>query len=124
MDSVPGVEFVQGDFTTPELVASLLERLAGNKVDLVMSDMAPNISGTRATDQPRSMALVEDALSFAEDVLKQGGAFLVKAFQGEGLDAFVKHLAARFGAVKRIKPAASRPESREIYLLARNYGMV
>jgi 23S rRNA (uridine2552-2'-O)-methyltransferase len=124
MDPVPGVEFVQGDFTTPELVASLLERLGGNKVDLVMSDMAPNISGTRATDQPRSLALVEDALSFAEDVLTQDGAFLAKAFQGEGLDAFVKHLAARFGTVKRIKPAASRPESREIYLLARNYGMV
>ena len=124
MDTVPDVEFVQGDFTTPELVASLLERLGGDKVDLVMSDMAPNISGTRATDQPRSMVLVEEALAFALDVLKPGGALLAKAFQGEGLDAFVKTLATRFGTVKRIKPNASRPESREIYLLARNYGMV
>ena len=124
MDPLPDVEFVQGDFTTPELLRSLLERLGGNKVDLVMSDMAPNISGTRATDQPRSMVLIEEALRFAEDVLKPGGALLVKAFQGEGLDSFVKGLATRFGTVKRIKPNASRPESREIYLLARNYGMV
>ena len=124
MDVIADVEFVQGDFTTPELVAALLDRLGGSKVDLVMSDMAPNISGTRAMDQPRSMALVEEALSFAEDVLKPGGAFLAKAFQGEGLDEFVKELATRFRTVKRIKPHASRPESREIYLLARNYGMV
>jgi 23S rRNA (uridine2552-2'-O)-methyltransferase len=124
MDALPDVEFVQGDFTTPQLVASLLERLGGNKVDLVMSDMAPNISGTRATDQPRSMVLIEEALLFAEDVLKPGGSLLVKAFQGEGLDSFAKRLATCFGTVKRIKPKASRPESREIYLLARNYGMV
>jgi 23S rRNA (uridine2552-2'-O)-methyltransferase len=124
MDVIADVEFVQGDFTTPELLAALLDRLGGSKVDLVMSDMAPNISGTRAMDQPRSMALVEEALSFAEDVLKPGGVFLAKAFQGEGLDAFVKELATRFRTVKRIKPHASRPESREIYLLARNYGMV
>ena len=124
MDVIADVEFVRGDFTTPELIAALLDRLGGSKVDLVMSDMAPNISGTRAMDQPRSMALVEEALSFAEDVLKPGGVFLAKAFQGEGLDAFVKELATRFRTVKRIKPHASRPESREIYLLARNYGMV
>jgi 23S rRNA (uridine2552-2'-O)-methyltransferase len=124
MEAIPDVEFLEGDFTTPELLGSLLDRLAGHKVDLVMSDMAPNMSGTRATDQPRSIALIEQALSFAEDVLKPGGVFLAKAFQGEGLDAFVKDLAARFSIVKRIKPNASRPESREIYLLARNYGMV
>jgi 23S rRNA (uridine2552-2'-O)-methyltransferase len=124
MDPLPGVEFLHGDFTTREVLASLRERLGHAKVDLVMSDVAPNISGTRATDQPRSMALIEEALLLAEEVLKPGGALLVKAFQGEGLDAFVKQLAARFGTVKRIKPKASRPESREIYLLARNYGMV
>jgi 23S rRNA (uridine2552-2'-O)-methyltransferase len=124
MDPLPGVEFVQGDFTAPATVASVLARLGEGKIDLVMSDMAPNISGTRATDQPRSMVLIEEALSFSEEVLRPGGALLVKAFQGEGLDQFVKGLTTRFGTVKRMKPKASRPESREIYLLARNYGMV
>jgi len=75
-------------------------------------------------DQPRSMALVELALAFAEEVLKPGGNLLMKAFQGEGIDAFVMDLKRRFTVVKRLKPQASRPESREIYLLARNYGMV
>lgn len=124
MEPIPGVEFLLGDFTTEETLAAIRERLGGAPVDLVMSDMAPNISGTRAMDQPRSMALVELALAFAEEVLKPGGNLLVKAFQGEGIDAFVSQLKSRFAAVKRLKPQASRPESREIYLLARNYGMV
>ena len=124
MEPIPGVEFLLGDFTTDETLAAIRERLGGAPVDLVLSDMAPNISGTRAMDQPRSMALVELALAFAEEVLKPGGNLLVKAFQGEGLDAFVLQLKGRFAAVKRLKPQASRPESREIYLLARNYGMV
>jgi len=99
------------------------ELVGDAKIDLVLSDMAPNISGTRAMDQPRSMALIEEALLFAEEVLKPGGSLLAKAFQGEGLDEFVRELGGRFGTVKRIKPKASRAESREIYLLARNYGM-
>jgi 23S rRNA (uridine2552-2'-O)-methyltransferase len=123
MPPIPGVEFLLGDFTAAETLAALRELVGEAKIDLVMSDMAPNISGTRAMDQPRSMALVEESLLFAEEVLKPGGDLLVKAFQGEGVDAFVKHLSSRFGAVKRIKPKASRPASREIYLLARNYGM-
>jgi 23S rRNA (uridine2552-2'-O)-methyltransferase len=123
MPAIPGVEFLLGDFTTPETLEELRRLVGGAKIDLVLSDMAPNITGTRAMDQPRSMALIEEALLFAEEVLKPGGDLLMKAFQGEGLDAFVKQLASRFGTVKRIKPKASRPESREIYLLARNYGM-
>ena len=124
MEPIAGVEFLQGDFTTDETLTALRKRLGGAAVDLVMSDMAPNISGTRAMDQPRSMALVEHALVFAEQVLRPGGNLLFKAFHGEGLDAFVNELKAKFAVVKRLKPKASRPESREIYLLARNYGMV
>ena len=123
MPSIPGVEFLLGDFTEPETLAALRELVGDAKIDLVLSDMAPNISGTRAMDQPRSMALIEEALLFAEEVLKTGGSLLAKAFQGEGLDEFVRELGGRFGTVKRIKPKASRAESREIYLLARNYGM-
>jgi 23S rRNA (uridine2552-2'-O)-methyltransferase len=123
MPPIPDVEFLQGDFTRPETLAALRALVGSEKIDLVLSDMAPNISGTRAMDQPRSMALIEEALMFAEEVLKPGGDFLMKAFQGEGVDAFVKRLGARFATVKRVKPKASRAASREIYLLARNYGM-
>jgi 23S rRNA (uridine2552-2'-O)-methyltransferase len=123
MPPIPGVEFLLGDFTAAETLSALRELVGGAKIDLVMSDMAPNISGTRAMDQPRSMALAEESLLFAEEVLRPGGDLLMKAFQGEGIDAFVKHLNSRFGTVKRVKPKASRAESREIYLLARNYGM-
>ena len=124
MDPLPGVEFVHGDFTSQDTIAALRAALGGVKVDLVMSDMAPNITGTRAMDQPRSLALIEEALAFADEVLEPGAALLVKAFQGEGIDEFVKVLGTRFRSVKRIKPKASRAESREIYLLARNHGMV
>jgi 23S rRNA (uridine2552-2'-O)-methyltransferase len=124
MDTLPGVEFVLGDFTAAATLATLHAALGGSRADLVMSDMAPNITGTRAMDQPRSLALLEEALWFAEEVLKPGGTLLAKAFQGEGIDDFVRSLHARFGVVKRIKPKASRAESREIYLLARNHGMV
>ena len=123
MDSVPGVEFVQGDFTMPETLEILRAAMAGEKVDLVMSDMAPNISGTRAVDQPRSMGLAEEALLFATEVLKPGGAFVVKLFQGEGFQEFVRRVRGEFASVRLIKPKASRPESREIYVLARNYGI-
>jgi 23S rRNA (uridine2552-2'-O)-methyltransferase len=124
MDPVPGVEFLLGDFTRGETLEELRDRLGAAKVDLVMSDMAPNITGTRAMDQPRSMTLIEEAELFAEEVLRPGGDLLLKGFQGEGIDAFVKQLGRRFRTVKRIKPQASRAESREIYLLARNYAMV
>ena len=123
MEPLPGVEFLQGDFTTPETLAALQDRLGGAAVDLVMSDMAPNISGNRAVDQPRMLGLLDEALVFATEVLRPGGDFLAKAFQGEGIDAFTRELKSRFGVVKTLKPKASRPESREIYLLARHYGM-
>lgn len=123
MDPIPDVEFVPGDFTAPETVARLRDLLGGRGADLVMSDMAPNISGTRAVDQPRSLGLAEEALLLAEEVLAPGGDFLVKLFQGEGFEAFVAEARARFGKARLIKPKASRPESREIYLAARRYGM-
>jgi 23S rRNA (uridine2552-2'-O)-methyltransferase len=123
MDEIPGVDFLQGDFSTAATVDALRERVGSTRVDLVMSDMAPNISGNRSIDQPRTLALLEEALLFATEVLRPGGAFLCKAFQGEGIDAFTRELRARFKTVKTIKPKASRPESREIYLLARSFGM-
>lgn len=123
MEPIPGVAFLQGDFTAPETLAALRELVGENHVDLVMSDMAPNLSGNRAIDQPRSLALLDEALMFAREVLRPGGDFLVKAFQGEGIDAFTRELKEHFKVVKTLKPKASRPESREIYLLARSFGM-
>lgn len=123
MEPIPGVEFLQGDFTTPETLAELRDLVGSTRVDLVLSDMAPNMSGQRAVDQPRTIALLEEALLFATEVLRPGGDMLVKAFQGEGIEAFVRELKSRFQTVKTIKPKASRSESREIYLLARNLGM-
>jgi 23S rRNA (uridine2552-2'-O)-methyltransferase len=123
MDPIPGVDFLQGDFTTPETLQAMRELVGSSPVDLVMSDMAPNISGNRAMDQPRSMTLLDEALLFAREVLRPGGDFLVKAFQGAGIDAFTRELRGNFETVKTIKPKASRAESREIYLLARSFGM-
>jgi 23S rRNA (uridine2552-2'-O)-methyltransferase len=123
MDAIPGVDFLQGDFTAPETLLALRGLVGSQPVDLVMSDMAPNISGNRVMDQHRTLALLEEALLFAREVLRPGGDFLVKAFQGEGIDAFTRELRAHFATVKTIKPKASRPASREIYLLARSFGM-
>jgi 23S rRNA (uridine2552-2'-O)-methyltransferase len=120
IEPIPGVEVLQGDFTSAETLQALRELVGERSVDLVMSDMAPNISGNRAIDQPRSMALADEALAFAREVLRPGGHFLVKVFQGEGVDAFTRELKACFKSVKTIKPKASRSESREIYLLARS----
>jgi len=123
MEPIPGVEFLEGDFTTAETLQALRNLVGTTPVDLVMSDMAPNISGNRAMDQPRTMALLDEALLFAREVLRPGGDFLMKAFQGEGIDAFTRELKQHFKVVKTLKPKASRPESREIYLLARSFGM-
>jgi 23S rRNA (uridine2552-2'-O)-methyltransferase len=123
MEPLPGVDFLEGDFTTAETLQALRELIGEKPVDLVMSDMAPNISGNRTIDQPRSVALLDEALVFAREVLRPGGDFLVKAFQGEGIDGFTRELKRHFKAVKTLKPKASRPESREIYLLARSFGM-
>lgn len=121
MPALPGVEFVQGDFREEATLARLLETLGGNRVDLVLSDMAPNMSGTRAVDQPRSMYLAELALEFACRVLRPDGSFLVKLFQGEGFQQYVAAVRARFGQVRLKKPTASRSGNRETYLVARNF---
>jgi 23S rRNA (uridine2552-2'-O)-methyltransferase len=121
MDSLPDVEFVQGDFEDEAVFANLLNVIGDDGVDLVMSDMAPNISGTKAVDQPRSMYLVELALDMARRVLKPGGSFVCKVFQGEGFDELVVDARRSFKRVRVMKPKASRPGSREVYLVARNY---
>jgi 23S rRNA (uridine2552-2'-O)-methyltransferase len=123
MDAIPGVEFLLGDFTSVETRTRLAESIGTEKVDLVMSDMAPNISGNRVVDQARTIGLLDDALALAREVLRPGGHCLMKAFQGEGIEQLRSTLRAEYSAVKLLKPKASRAESREIYLLARNYGM-
>jgi 23S rRNA (uridine2552-2'-O)-methyltransferase len=123
MDALPDVEFLQGDFREEAVLAQLLESLGEARADLVMSDMAPNISGTKAVDQPRSMYLAELALDLARRVLAPGGSFVCKLFQGEGFDAFVRETRNSFERVRVIKPEASRPGSREVYLVARNLSL-
>lgn len=121
MEPLEGVEFLQGDFREQEVLDALMERLAGERVDLVMSDMAPNISGMSAVDQPRAMYLCELALDFARKTLKPGGNFLAKVFQGEGFDEYIKELRSDFEKVVFRKPKSSRPRSREVYVVARGF---
>ena len=121
MDSLPDVEFIQGDFQDEAVFEQMLQAIGDEGVDLVMSDIAPNITGTRVVDQPRSMFLVELALDFARRVLKPGGSFVCKVFQGAGIDEFVIDTRNSFKRVKVMKPKASRAGSREVYLVARNY---
>jgi len=124
MDALPEVDFVQGDFEDEEVFERLLESVGESGADLVLSDMAPNISGIRGVDQPRSMYLVELALDMARRVLKPGGSFVCKVFQGEGFDAFVVDARRSFERVRVMKPKASRTGSREVYLVARNFQLV
>jgi 23S rRNA (uridine2552-2'-O)-methyltransferase len=119
MDALPGVEFVQGDFREDEVLDLLTGMLGETRVDLVMSDMAPNISGMDAVDQPRSMYLAELAADFAAQVLGKGGDLLFKAFQGEGFDEFLRDLRSQYQKVLIRKPRASRPRSREVYVLGK-----
>lgn len=121
MEPLPSVEFIEGDFRETAVLDQLLAALDGRSVDLVLSDMAPNTSGIKAVDQPSSLYLAELALDFARQCLKPGGDFLVKAFQGEGFDRFLKELRVAFATVAPRKPRASRARSAEQYLLARNY---
>jgi 23S rRNA (uridine2552-2'-O)-methyltransferase len=121
MKPLPSVEFIEGDFRETAVLDQLLAALDGRPVDLVLSDMAPNTSGIKAVDQPSSLYLAELALDFARQCLKPGGDFLVKAFQGEGFDSFLKELRVAFATVAPRKPRASRARSAEQYLLARNY---
>ena len=121
MDPIAGVDFVQGDFTEESVLNSILETIGVDQVDLVISDMAPNMSGMLSVDQPKSMYLAELALDMARQVLAKKGTFLTKVFQGEGFDAYLKDMRSSFGRVQTRKPKASRPRSREVYLLARDF---
>lgn len=124
MDPVPGAQFIQGDFREQEVFDTILAALAGRPVDLVISDMAPNMSGERSVDQPRAMYLAELALEFAGRVLRPGGDLLVKVFQGEGIDAFRTDMRRTFRQLQVRKPEASRARSSEVYLLGRDREMV
>ena len=119
MEPLEGATLVHGDCREKKTIDNVTASLQGRPADLVMSDMAPNISGMRAVDQPRAMYLAELALDFARQHLAQGGDLLVKVFQGEGFDAFLADTRQDFSRVSVVKPKASRPRSREVYILAR-----
>jgi len=118
MPPLAGVEFILGDFREPEPLARLEALLDGQPVDLVLSDMAPNMSGMDAVDQPRSMYLAELARDFSDQHLRAGGTFLIKLFQGAGFDDYIRDLRRRYRQVKVRKPEASRSRSSEVYALA------
>ena len=121
MDAIAGVQFIQGDFREESVLTQLLNEMGEHKADLVLSDMAPNISGMSAVDQPRAMYLVELALDLARQVLNKGGSLLVKIFQGEGFDQYLAEVRTAFSSVKVRKPDASRARSREVYILAKGF---
>ncbi|MBI3771617.1 MAG: 23S rRNA (uridine(2552)-2'-O)-methyltransferase RlmE [Gammaproteobacteria bacterium] len=123
MEPLANLEFIEGDFREQEVLDRLLALIGDRRVDLVISDMAPNITGMGEVDQPRTMYLAELALEFAQQVLRPGGDFLTKLFQGEGFDDYVRALRQHFTTVITRKPKASRPRSREVYLLARKFKM-
>ena len=119
MEPLAGVEFIQGDFTENEPLEALEQALDGRQVDLVLSDMAPNMSGMATIDQAKAMYLAELALDFVRQHLKPGGDYVVKLFQGTDFDGYVREVRSLFDKVQVRKPKASRPRSREVYLLAR-----
>lgn len=121
MDPLAGVDFLQGDFREESVLDTLLNRIGGNTVDIVLSDMAPNMSGNGSVDQARSMYLCELALDMCHSVLKPNGAFVIKVFQGEGFDQFFRDVKSAFKVLKTRKPDSSRARSREVYLVATGY---
>ncbi len=121
MDSIPDVTFIKGDFTEDAVLAQILEAVGNTQVDLVISDMAPNMSGLAAVDMPRAMFLCELALDLAGRVLRPGGDFLIKVFQGEGFDQYHKDIRKLFDKVQMRKPSSSRDRPREQYLLGRGF---
>jgi len=121
MEGIRGVHFIQGDFTEMAVYEHIVSALDNNKVDTVVSDMAPNLSGVNTTDQYASMYLVELALDMARNVLKTNGSFCVKVFQGVGYDDYLRDLRTSFNKVLIRKPAASRPRSREVYIVAKGF---
>lgn len=121
MDAIPGVTFLQGDFREDSVFEQLLEITGNVPIDVVISDMAPNMSGNRSVDQPRALYLMELALDMACNVLKPDGVFLVKIFEGAGIDVYRKQIQESFTQVLVRKPSASRSRSRETYLLAKGF---
>lgn len=121
MEPLSGVDFLCGDFTEDSILECLSQKLVVRQVDAVISDMAPNFSGHKQVDVLKSMYLAELALDFALSMLIPGGFFLVKLFQGEGFDLYLKNIRTRFQQVKILKPLASRDRSREVYLLAKGF---
>ncbi|PSJ45906.1 23S rRNA (uridine(2552)-2'-O)-methyltransferase RlmE [Zobellella taiwanensis] len=121
MDPIAGVDFLQGDFREEAVLGALLERVGDDKVDVLLSDMAPNMSGTPEVDQPRAMYLVELALDMCRQVLAPKGSFVVKVFQGAGFDEFLAEVRRSFSVVKVRKPDSSRPRSREVYIVATGF---
>lgn len=121
MDAIAGVQFVQGDFTDTAVFEEIVNCLNGEMADLVISDMAPNMSGVKAIDQPRAMYLLELAVDFAGQVLRPGGVFVSKVFHGEGFDQLLKDVRPSFDKIAAKKPDASRSRSREVYWVATGY---
>jgi len=121
MDPLKNVDFIQGDFTEEAVLNTILERLGGRRPQLVICDIAPNITGIDSADQASSMYLVELALDFVRQALEPKGDFAVKVFQGAGSDAYIKDVRSSFEKVLVRKPAASRPRSREVYLVAKGF---
>ncbi len=121
IEAIEGVGFVQGDFREESVMAELSKLLENIPVQVVLSDMAPNLTGNKAIDQPHSIYLAELALELATTVLTPGGCFVVKVFQGEGFDAFKKDVSQIFSKVLIRKPKASRPRSKEVYILGKGF---
>jgi 23S rRNA (uridine2552-2'-O)-methyltransferase len=119
MDPVAGVSFIQGDFTEEEILDQLLNEIGNRPVDLVISDMAPNLTGMKAVDQPAMIYLAELAVDLVQQVMTADGIFIAKLFQGEGFDEFVRNTRKVFNVVSLKKPDASRSKSREVYLVAK-----
>jgi 23S rRNA (uridine2552-2'-O)-methyltransferase len=121
IEPIEGVDFIQGDFREDEVLEQLRELLKNAAVHLILSDMAPNISGNKAVDQPRALYLGELALDAAHAFLTPGGNFLIKMFQGEGFDDYFNQVKSNFNSVVIRKPKASRPRSNEVYILAKGF---
>ncbi|KAA3644403.1 MAG: 23S rRNA (uridine(2552)-2'-O)-methyltransferase RlmE [Proteobacteria bacterium] len=121
IEAIEGVHFIQGDFTDDVVYQKLLDTLNGQKINLVLSDMAPNLSGVSATDQPKSMYLAELALDFCRQALEPGGSHVVKLFQGEGFDAHINALRQNFQRVVIVKPDSSRARSREVFAVSMGF---
>jgi len=118
IEEINGVNFIQGDFTEQSVYDEIMNLIKGSSIDIVLSDMAPNMSGQLSVDQPKSMYLADLAIDFALKILSRNGHFIVKVFQGDGFDEYVKKSRSSFRKVSIIKPKASRPRSKEVYLLA------